>query len=152
MNREFTYQEVVERLAPCGLDCERCVMYAKGRVKNSATDLMQALEGFENMAPKVADRFPALAGYDGFVEILKFFAGAQCAGCREGFSPPLPFCAARTCFREQGVDFCYQCAEYPCRRNSYQENMETRWRSYNDRMREVGAERYYQESLDKPRY
>jgi hypothetical protein len=31
-------------------------------------------------------------------------------------------------------------------------NMAERWRSYNDRMREVGAEDYYRESLTRPRY
>lgn len=103
------------------------------------------------MAPKVADRVPALAEYERFREILCLFAGADCPGCRAGGSP-LPFCAARTCFREQKVDFCFQCDLYPCDRNQYPENLGQRWRACNDRMREVGAEQYYQESLEKPRY
>jgi hypothetical protein len=151
MEERFTYEDIVERLAPCGLDCERCVMYAEGRVKKLATGLAKALEGFENMAPRVADRFPPLRDYDRFVEILGLFGGATCAGCRRGGST-LPFCSARTCFKEQGVDFCFHCEEYPCERNAYPENMDRRWRSYNDRMREVGVEEYYRESLERPRY
>lgn len=143
--------EVLERLAPCGLDCERCVTFAHGRVKQLAVDLGKALEGFETMAPRVADRVPALSEYGSFGEILSFFAGAGCAGCRAG-GCPLPFCAARTCAREQGFDFCYECAEYPCERNSYPGDLHRRWRSNNDRMREVGAERFLQESLERPRY
>jgi hypothetical protein len=151
MEGELAYHDVVARLAPCGLDCERCIMYAEGRVKNLAAGLALALEGFEKMAPRVADRLPALLEYDRFVEILKLFSKADCAGCRSG-GPQFPFCAARTCFREQGVDFCFQCEEYPCERNAYPENMAQRWRSTNDRMREAGAVEYYAESLERPRY
>jgi hypothetical protein len=146
-----TYQYVLERLAPCGIDCERCIRYADGRVRRSAAELAVALEGFERMAPKVADRVPALAEYERFREILGLFAGADCLGCRAGGSQ-LSFCAARTCFGEQKIDFCFQCDLYPCDRNQYPENLVQRWRAYNDRMREVGVEQYYQESLEKPRY
>jgi hypothetical protein len=151
MAKPLTYQEITERLAPCGLDCERCVRYADGRIKKSAAGLALALEGFENMAPRVADRIPVLREYDRFAEILALLTQGDCVGCRAGGSQ-LPFCAARTCFREQGVDFCFQCREYPCERNDYPENMVQRWRAYNDRMREAGVETYYQESLEKPRY
>jgi hypothetical protein len=151
MERQAAYDRAVECLAPCGIDCERCVMYAKGRVRNLADGLTKALTGFENMAPRVADRFPALSAYGEFRAVLDLLAGASCAGCREGGSV-LPFCAARRCFKEQGVDFCFQCAEYPCDRNDYPQNLNQRWRACNDRMREVGVERYYLESLDRPRY
>jgi len=146
-----TYEEILERVAPCGLDCERCVRYERGRIRRLATELAESLEGFENMAPKVADRAPVLEDYDRFVEILGFFSQATCAGCRAG-GCPLPFCAARVCHQEKGVDYCFQCDEYPCERNSYPENMDRRWRGNNDRMREVGIEQSYRESLDMPRY
>ncbi|MBN1320343.1 MAG: DUF3795 domain-containing protein [Thermoleophilia bacterium] len=151
MERELTYQEVVERLAPCGIDCERCAMYAHGRIRNHAVGLTDALTGFENMAARVVDRFPALREYDRFTEILALFAGAGCTGCRAG-GAQLPFCAARTCFRDKEVDFCFQCEEYPCERNAFPENLASRWREYNDRMREIGVEGFYEESLERPRY
>lgn len=151
MEERPTYAEVVSRLAPCGLDCERCVMCATGRVKTLATELADALRGFESMASRVADRLPSLREYSHFAEILGFFARVDCQGCRSG-GPQLPFCAARTCYREQGVDFCFQCGEYPCERNAYPEAMAKRWLSMNDRMREVGVEEFYKESLARPRY
>jgi len=151
MEEQLSYEAILDKLAPCGIDCARCVAFARGRVKNLAAELATALEGFENTAPRLADRVPALAEYQRFVEILGFFAQATCAGCREGGSE-LPFCAARTCFGEQGVDYCFQCAEYPCDRNVYPENLARRWRSANDRMREVGVELYYRQSLEQPRY
>ena len=151
MDGAVTYGQVVSRLAPCGIDCERCVMAEEGRVRRLATELRAALAGFEKMAERVADRNPSLAGYSQFQEVLQFFTGASCAGCRAG-GPPLPFCAARTCAPEKGVDFCFQCVEYPCDRNAYPENLAARWRAMNDRMRDVGVEQAYRESLEEPRY
>lgn len=151
MEGQITYEDVVIRLAPCGIDCERCAMCREGRVRKLASGLTDALEGFDKMAPLVADRVSALQGYDRFAEVLAFLAEAACTGCRAGGSQ-LPFCAARTCFREQGVDFCFQCVEYPCERNDYPENLARRWRAAGDRMREVGAVEFYLESLQRPRY
>ena len=151
MDHDLTYEEILDRLSPCGLDCHRCVMCAEGVIKESATRLAAALAGFEHMAPRVADRASALAGYQQFSEVLAFFQGAGCTGCRSG-GGTLPFCAARTCFREKAVDYCFQCQEYPCDRNHYPDNLADRWRANNDRMREVGVEQYYRESLSKPRY
>lgn len=151
MSDDFTYEEVVERLAPCGIDCERCVRCAHGSVKQAAQDLAESLTGFEKMAPRMADHVPALAQYSGFVEVLDFFSQADCEGCRAGGSQ-LPFCATRTCFAEKGVNFCFECDEYPCERNQYPQNLAERWRACNDRMRDVGAVAYYRESLGKPRY
>jgi hypothetical protein len=151
VEEEITYEEVVRRLAPCGIDCARCVRYQSGDIKRLATELGDALGGFAAMAARSADRVPALRDYDRFAEIMSFFQGADCAGCREN-GCPLPFCAARDCFREKEVDFCFQCDEYPCGRNQYPEMMAERWQVINDRMREVGPEQYYRESLEKPRY
>lgn len=151
MKDETTYREVVERLAPCGIDCERCVRYRLGSVKRLACELGQVLEGFDKMAARSADRVPALGSYDQFADVLGFLQEADCAGCREG-GCPLPFCAARECFKEKGVDFCFQCDEYPCERNQYPAMMDERWRAVNERMRAVGPEQYYRESLEKPRY
>lgn len=151
MSEPADYELVVSRLAPCGIDCERCVMAAEGRIRRLAVELADALAGFEGMAARMSDRSPALAGYQQFRDVLQLFSEAACPGCRAG-GPPLPFCASRTCAPEQGVDFCYQCAEYPCERNAYPEPMALRWRRRNDRMREVGVEQAYCESLEEPRY
>lgn len=147
----ITYEIVLERLAPCGIDCRRCVRFEKGDVHHLARHLKAALEGFETMASRVADRYPALAGYPEFAAVLDLLTEAGCPGCRSG-SVPMPFCSARTCHVEKGVDFCFQCDEYPCERNQYPENLRLRWRAANDRMRDAGPESFYRESLEKPRY
>ena len=126
-------------------------MCADGVIQRSASELAAALEGFDKMAARMADHAPALAGYPQFAQVLAVFSGASCTGCRAGGSH-LSFCAARSCFKEQGVDYCFQCGEYPCSRNDYPENFERQWRAVNDRMLEVGVEEFYGESLQSPRY
>jgi hypothetical protein len=147
-----SYESVVDRLAPCGLDCRRCARCVDGDIVRLARGLKARLLGFETMAARVADHNPVLSEYSGFAAVLDFLGCGDCPGCRAGGTVPMPFCAAHDCYREKGVDFCFQCDEYPCERNNYPENLRQRWRSYNDRMREVGAVAYYLESLDKPRY
>jgi len=143
--------ELLNRLAPCGLDCKRCTRFIEGEARHSALKLKEALTGFEKMAPRVADKVPALAHYQEFLAVLDFLSTVDCVGCRAGGST-LPFCAARTCFREKGVDFCFQCDEYPCQRNQFPANLAERWRAYNDRMKAVGVEAFHEEQLKKPRY
>lgn len=77
---------------------------------------------------------------------------AKALGAAAPAGSPLPFCAARICYQEKGVDYCFQCDEYPCRRNGYPENLDRRWPEKIDRMREVGVEQFYRESLETPRY
>jgi hypothetical protein len=146
-----TYDIVLGRLAPCGLDCTRCVAYVDGDVKRLATELGEALVGYEKMAARMAGFVPALAHYGEFADVLAFLKNGSCTGCRAGGSTA-PFCAARTCFREKGVDFCFQCDEFPCTRNQYPDSLRERWLAYGRRMQEIGAEAFCEEQLAKPRY
>ncbi len=146
------YEKILERLAPCGLDCSRCFNYHDGTIKRLAAELGEALQGFESRALAITKtRYPELADYEAFKKVLDVMTRGRCHGCRTG-EPPMPFCVARTCVREKDVEFCYQCDEFPCGRNSYPEVLEKKWRNNNQRMKEVGVEQFYQESLEKPRY
>lgn len=142
---------ILKELAPCGLDCSRCARYKDGEIRRLAAELIERLEGFEKVAPKIGDFIPALKNYPQFQDILTFFTQADCTGCRYGESP-FPLCAAKTCFREKGVDFCFQCDEYPCERNRFHPELDSHWRYSNDRMKEIGIEAYYHEQKTKPRY
>jgi hypothetical protein len=143
--------EILDRLAPCGIDCGRCVMYAQGPIAQSARTMKQGLVGFEKMAERMQARVPALAEYAAFARVLETFTQASCTGCRQG-GASLPFCTARTCFKEMQVDFCFECKEFPCQRNQYPEMFEKRWRDYGERMKQVGVEQFHEEQLKKPRY
>ena len=69
---KMDYDEIVDLLAPCGLDCSRCIFYGDGAIKRSSVELAGALEGFENVAPMIAKTMaPAMADYDKFLAILE---------------------------------------------------------------------------------
>jgi len=50
-----------------------------------------------------------------------------------------------------GVDFCFQCREYPCD-GQFEDRLRDWWRTINDRMKEIGAVAYYDEQSKLPRY
>ena len=60
MDELVDYDSILERLAPCGVDCERCTWYADGRVRREAMQLKLDLEGFENLAARMAGEIPVL--------------------------------------------------------------------------------------------
>jgi len=56
------------------------------------------------------------------------------------------------CVREQGVDFCFECEEFPCGVHGFPEGLRKRWEGNNRRIKALGLERYYEEVKDEPRY
>lgn len=145
-------KEIEARLAPCGLDCSRCVRKADGAIAEGARALASCLEGFAARASKMANLAPALAGYPAFEEVLVFLASGDCAGCRSGSGCGLPGCAARTCAAERGLGFCGECADFPCARNAFPPELDAKWRAAGARIAEAGAEAWCREQASKPRY
>lgn len=145
------YRTILQELAPCGLDCSRCSSYNEGNTKKLSTALLDVLGNYERVAARLAGFVPVLKNYPEFKEVLVFFTQGSCPGCRPG-GGQFPPCAARNCFREKGVDFCFQCDEYPCTRNKYDPGLTARWRRMNDRMKEVGVEQFYREQKGQSRY
>ena len=147
------YSDVVQRLAPCGLDCSRCADYEHGKISGLSVDLLQSLGNYDRVAVMKSKAKPFFEHYLHFKEILSSFARSSCSGCRgANLQCPIPdICAARNCFREKGVDFCFQCSDYPCEKQFYG-RLRDRWRERNDRMKEVGAIQFYEEQKSLPRY
>jgi len=146
------YEDVVERLGACGLDCSRCADYQNGEIKLLAQRLVQVLGNYERVAQMKAIDKPIFNNYAYFKEILDSFAQASCSGCRgDDVQCPLTTCSARTCVKEKGVHFCFECNEYPCGKQ-FSGRLRERWRNINDRMKEIGVVEYYHEQLKSPRY
>ncbi|WP_319558992.1 DUF3795 domain-containing protein [Marispirochaeta sp.] len=81
----------LNKVAPCGIDCINCELFA------------------ENKRPDVWERVAKMTE--------KSMEEVQCKGCREQEGCPiLEDCQTLACVKENGVDFCYQCTEFPCRR------------------------------------
>jgi len=144
--------EVLEQLSPCGLDCGRCVRFKGGKLAQAAKALEDGLRGFGNMAARMAQHSPALSGYAQFEAVLNLLSKADCIGCRQGSTTCLPTCAIRTCFKEKGVDFCGDCADFPCDRSPFPGQFKQKWIDMNQRIHEIGAESYYEEQLKESRY
>lgn len=145
------YEEVLKDLAPCGLSCSRCADYENGEIKQLSAKLLQLLGGYGRVAKMKEDSKSYFKGYPQFEEVLMAFTGASCSGCRGDNVLCFIDCHARNCYREKGVDFCFQCDEYPCEKQ-FTGGLRKRWLEKNDRMKEIGPVDFYMEQAEKPRY
>ena len=145
------YGEIVWRLAPCGLDCSRCLDYEEGEIRGLGLRLLELLGNYERVALLKADADPAFQHYPEFRTLLARISEAACGGCRSTHAYCPSQCGVQACHREKGVDFCFQCAAYPCEKG-LSGPLGERWKKRNDRMREIGVEAYYDEQARQPRY
>ena len=79
-------------IAPCGIDCVNCELFADGG------------------NPAVKDRMAAAMG--------KAVADVECAGCRArgGCVLHADGCATLDCVNARGHRVCSECADFPCRK------------------------------------
>ena len=140
------YEQILLWLAPFGLDCSRCFRFHDGEIKQLSIRSAELLDGFEDVSERLASWIPTLRNYNQFKEVIDLFQEGDCHGCRYG-DCILP-CNTKDCFKEKGVDFCFQCNEYPCNRPP----LARQWRYINDMMRQLGVEKYYEKQLCVPRY
>lgn len=145
------YNEVINHLAPCGLDCNRCAGFEGGEIKETSTKLLNLLGNYDRLAKIMSANTPAFSNFTEFKEILAFFSKGSCGGCRTQNCLCPVNCGVRSCYKEKGVDFCFQCEEYPCNK---QENpmLRQRWQQKNDRMKEIGVLQFFEEQSRIPRY
>ncbi|UCE11114.1 MAG: DUF3795 domain-containing protein [Candidatus Thorarchaeota archaeon] len=145
--------EITEILAPCGLDCKRCVAYLDGDISDSSMHLKELLGNFDAYAERYSRFFPVFSNYPAFKEMLQKFIDADCPGCRNGH-PLYPNCGVATCpsIESKDIDFCFQCDQFPCDKPQFHPSLDERWRKKNKRMAEVGTIDFYAESLKETRY
>lgn len=143
------YSAMVDVLAPCGLNCSRCAEYKNGEIKQSSEKLLFLLGDYQRIASMKEKTNPAFTAYQQFLEILNILAQGPCGGCRsdENYCPVE--CAAKNCYREKGVEFCFQCSAFPCDKEI---PARERWLKMNERMLGVGVEQFFAEQSKLPRY
>lgn len=144
------YDDVVKRLTPCGLDCERCADYALGEIKGLSVALLGLLGNYQRVARMKAAGKPEFNHYAAFDEILTLFSKAACGGCRSDERKCPISCPFESC-RGKGLDFCFQCPDYPCEK-LFESAFGERIRQRNDRMKALGVTSYYEEWMKLPRY
>ena len=152
-----------ELIAPCALYCGTCAFYYKSRIKDTVLHLKELLNCFERIAKKYENDAPELKGYPVFTSVMEYLGKQDCRGCRQGggtvrgaaCNPNT--CPIAVCVSKKGLDFCYQCAEFPCEKipttfTRAGESLLKTWRTGNQRMKEIGLDRYLQEKKSEPRY
>ncbi|MBN2223087.1 MAG: DUF3795 domain-containing protein [Deltaproteobacteria bacterium] len=147
----MTYEKINKSLAPCGLNCVKCMAYAEGDIKRHAAELTRLLGSFDIYAERFSKFAPVFANYPSFKELLAHFSSGSCRGCRAG-ECIYPNCGVGPCTREKGIDFCFECGEFPCEKSNFDPHLKERWITMNERMKEIGPEGYWEETKDQPRY
>jgi hypothetical protein len=145
------YQDILQELGSCGLNCRKCFAYSKGDIKRTSGELQKRLGDFDRYAERFAGFLPVFKNYPAFKELLVHMAQADCDGCRQG-QCKFPNCGVAPCAREKGVDFCFQCLDFPCDRSNFDADLKRRWIQMNNRMKEIGVKAYFEETKDIPRY
>ena len=150
MKEEF----IKSRLAPCGLHCGKCFAFCDGDISQLSKELGRYLGDFDIYAERFIDLLdePVFSKYPEFKEMLNCFSTGKCKGCRKEKCVLFKSCKVRACSERKGVDFCFQCAEFPCKNTGFDEHLYIRSVKINERIKEIGVEAYYNEIKDKPRY
>lgn len=148
------YEQIKNRLAPCGLHCGKCFAFVDGDIKNDSKRLKESLGEFDIYAARFVDLInePLFEKYPDFKELLSYFASVECNGCRKEKCKIFKDCKVRDCYETKGIDFCCQCSDFPCENTGFDNHLHKRSVDINLRIKEIGVEEYYNEIKDKPRY
>jgi hypothetical protein len=141
-----------EILAPCGLDCGKCLANPESPIARLARELRGELGGFAAYAGRFAEFNPAFGQYPAFAAMLDHLAdGGACPSCRSGRCL-FQGCLISRCTREKGLDYCSECAEFPCAQANLPAHLDALWRTSTAAIRELGPEGHYATITDRPRY
>ena len=148
------YAFIKQRLAPCGLHCGKCFAFVDGDVYLHSRKLKDSLGNFDAYAKRFVDMLdePVFLKYTDFKEFLNMLATISCKGCREEKCKLFRNCGVRPCIENKGVDYCFQCDEFPCSNTSFDQHLYKRYIEINELIREIGVIKYYDEIKDRPRY
>lgn len=140
------------RLAPCGLSCGTCLAYAGGPIQQLSEQLGEALGPyFGEYAKRFEGMDPVFKNYPQFKELLDYFSEGSCHGCR-GEGCLFKSCKVTVCVKDKGVDYCFECDEFPCDHHGMPAGLAERWQKNNEKMQDVGMEEWFCGCKDRPRY
>ncbi|MEN6623471.1 MAG: DUF3795 domain-containing protein [Smithella sp.] len=148
------YEEILNALGPCGLNCKKCFAHRDGKIRRYSLKLVKEFGKFDVYAERFETLLnnPIFKKYPDFKIMLEYFASENCQGCRKESCRLFKDCGVRACHQQKNVDFCFQCTDFPCKKTNFDGHLENRWIQINHRIRTVGIEKYYAETKDKPRY
>lgn len=145
---------ILDAIAPCGLNCAKCFAHVNGDIREHAAQMKEKLGNFGIYAK----RFETLVGdpvfkrYPDFAVMLAYLASGSCRGCRHEQCKLFKGCGVRACHQDRGIDFCFECEAFPCDKTGFDPHLKDRWVKLNERIRNVGIERFFDETRGNPRY
>jgi len=95
-----------------------------------------------------------VGNYDEFFKVLKWLASQEkpCKGCRfRGGWSWWPDCPAHDCFTKKGIDFCYECSDFPCKKLKEEPLLEHKRAiiEANNQIKSLGIEKYTEQLIEK---
>lgn len=96
--------------------CALCDYY-KGTIVKAARSLLQFVDRYGSL--RLIANAQKAYDFDEFTKGLRWLSSQQnpCKGCRFGGGWSWwGDCPVRDCCLEKGIDFCYQCEEFPCKK------------------------------------
>lgn len=150
----MTTDSIKKTIAPCGLCCETCFAHINGDIRKLSVQLREKLGNFHIHAERFEKLLqePIFNKYPDFIKMLDYFASENCHGCRNEQCKLFKNCGVRPCHQEKGVDYCYQCDEFPCDRTNFDENLYQGWIAINEIIRRNGIKEYCEGARTRPRY
>ncbi len=150
----MTYKDILNTVGPCGLNCEKCFAHKDGEIRKYSLKLLEKLGNFDLYAKRFETLLdnPIFKKYPDFKIMLEYFASENCKGCRKESCKLFKSCGVRSCHQQKNIEFCFQCEEFPCKKTNFDADLKKRWIQLNDRIREIGIEKYFAETKEKPRY
>lgn len=143
-------EEQARIIAPCGLNCGKCLALEGGDIRMHAQGIIELLgENFSGYAARFVEMNSVFEGYKQFAALLEYLASGSCGGCRKQ-GCLFKSCRVHKCVREHGVDFCFECEKFPCEEHGFPEGLKNGWEANNCRIRDLELEGYYEEVKDAP--
>ncbi|HSV96979.1 MAG TPA: hypothetical protein VLM75_08605 [Spirochaetota bacterium] len=78
------HEDMLKRLAPCGLNRGKCMAYAEGEIRFHGEKLRELLGSFDGYAERFKKFWPVFEHCPQFKALPGHFTGAECRGCPAG--------------------------------------------------------------------
>ena len=136
----------------CGAYCGQCALYTGFTALREAASLIGEISdthGLQNwipgaFMPDAENKFD----YDEFRKGLAFFSDPESwytcrRGCKAGDG--WPDCPMRKCCRERGLDICFDCGDFPCKKAEWHPGMIKRAEEY----KKLGRDEWLRQQEEK---
>ena len=146
---------IKKHIAPCGLHCGGCFAFNGGNIQRHSTELAKSLGDFDVYAQRFVTMLdePVFENYQSFKMIAVIISRKPNATAAANRHVPCSKVAMSGIVSVRRVSiFCFQCTSFPCEQTGFDEHLQKRFISINEKIRKIGIENYYEEIKDVPRY